>query len=392
MYKKSILFLSKILLLFAFYTIFLYHYSFALEDDSAPMTEEKLYGKCKSAYAEGNFSDASQYVGEFLSLYPESSYSGEILFMQAFLQPDIDESIEIYSSIIEKYPDSPWTAKSHFQLGQCYYLQGAYDRALNHYGKIIVSYTDDDSYWPARYWKCKSLIGKGGYEEAITALRSLEGNGSGGVGKDMILMSLGECYFGMKDYENAANSYKSLIESLPDSDRLPTAYLSLAKSYQSMEKLEEAKQSCQKLIESYPQSMELQQAQQILGSLRHETSDSRLQSPVSSLKVQPSASEPVDIPEEKPEPSAETKVEPESYFCIQVGAFSSKPVAEKLANQLRRKGYYVDVLDPFPGGKTLYRVRVGKFKTRSAELLETERKLRRQEKLPVDIIYNSPTS
>jgi cell division protein FtsN len=87
----------------------------------------------------------------------------------------------------------------------------------------------------------------------------------------------------------------------------------------------------------------------------------------------------------------ESSVEPESYFCIQVGAFSSKPVAEKLANQLRRKGYYVDVLDPFPGGKTLYRVRVGKFKTRSAQLLETERKLRRQEKLPVDIIYNLPT-
>jgi len=386
MYRKIISFLSSILLLTALYLFLTLPYSSsAIEDDSASVTAEELYGKCKSAYAEGNFADASQYVGEFLSLYPESSYSGEILLMQAFLQPDIDESIEMYSLIIEKHPDSPWAAKSHFQLGQCYYLQGEYNKALDHYGKIIVSYTDDDSYWPARYWKCKSLIGKGNYEEAIAALHSLESNGSEGVGKDMILMSLGESYFGMKDYENAANSYKSLIESLPDSDRLPTAYLSLAKSYQGMGKLEEVKQSCQKLIETYPQSMELQQARQILDSLRHETSDMRHQTSNSSLKVQPSVSVPVDT--KKPEPS----VEAESYFCIQVGAFSRKPVAEKLADRLRRKGYYVDVLDPFPGGKTLYRVRVGKFKTRSAELLETERKLRRQEKLPVDIIYNSPT-
>ena len=378
MYKKNISSIFDILLLAAFYLFsILPCSSAALENDSTPMTEETLYGKCKIAYAEGNFADASQYVGEFLSLYPESSYSGEILFMQAFLQPDIDESIEVYSSIIEKHPDSPWAARSHFQLGQCYYLQGEYDKALDHYGKIIVSYTDDDSYWPARYWKCRSLIATGDYENAMKALRSLEENAPEGIRKDMILMAVGECYFGMKDYENAANSYKSLIESLPDSDRLPTAYISLAKSYQSMGKLEEAKQSCQRLIESYSQSMELQQAQQILdfpSSARPE-----------SVEVQPSVSEPVDT--KKPEPS----VEPESYFCIQVGAFSSKSIAEKLANQLRRKGYYVDVLDPFPGGKTLYRVRVGKFRTRSAELLETERKLRRQEKLPVDIIHNSPT-
>jgi TolA-binding protein len=386
MYEKNLSFIFDILLSVAFSFFFILScFSSDLEEDSAPMTEETLYGKCKSAYAEGNFADASQYVGEFLSLYTESGYSGEILFMQAFLQPDIAESIEIYSSIIEKYPDSPWAAKSHFQFGQCYYLQGEYDKALDHYGKIIVSHTEDDSYWPARYWKCKSLIGKGDYEGAVIALRSLEGNGSEGVGKDMILMSLGECYFGMKDYENAVNSYKSLIESLPDSDRIPTAYLSLAKSYQSMGKLEEVKQSCQKLIEAYPQSMELQEARQIL--------DSPSSARPESVEVQSSVSEPVDIPEEKPEPSAETetKVEPESYFCIQVGAFSRKPVAEKLANQLRRKGYYVDVLDPFPGGKTLYRVRVGKFRTRSAELLKTAQKLRRQEKLPVDIIYNSPT-
>jgi TolA-binding protein len=297
MYKKNIAFLFNILLLAALCLFFILPSSSAtLEEDSAPMTEETLYGKCKSAYVEGNFADASQYVGEFLSLYPESSYSGEVLFMQAFLQPDIDESIEVYSSIMEKYPDSPWAARSHFQLGQCYYLQAEYDKALEHYGRIIVSYTDDDSYWPARYWKCKSLIGKGDYEGAATALRSLENNGSAGVGKDMILMSLGECHFSMKDYENAVNSYTSLIESLPDSDRLPAAYLSLAKSYQSMGKLEEAKQSCQKLIEAYPQSMELQQAQQILNSLRHETSDMRpqtsnssFQSEVSSLKSQVSS-------------------------------------------------------------------------------------------------------
>jgi outer membrane protein assembly factor BamD (BamD/ComL family) len=78
-------------------------HSFALfEGDIASTTEEELYLQCKDTYTAGKFGDAIQHIEKFLSLYSEGDHAGEILFMQAFLQPDIDTSMEMHRAIIEK--------------------------------------------------------------------------------------------------------------------------------------------------------------------------------------------------------------------------------------------------------------------------------------------------
>ncbi|MEC4686402.1 MAG: SPOR domain-containing protein [Nitrospirota bacterium] len=67
------------------------------------------------------------------------------------------------------------------------------------------------------------------------------------------------------------------------------------------------------------------------------------------------------------------------YYTIQVGAFRNKQQAEKLKNQLKRKGYSVKVTSAGKN-RTLYRVWVGRFKARkSAETAAI--KLTRAEKL-----------
>ncbi len=76
---------------------------------------------------------------------------------------------------------------------------------------------------------------------------------------------------------------------------------------------------------------------------------------------------------------AEVRKEASLYYTIQVGAFRNKLQAEKLKNQLKRKGYSVKVIS---AGKkrTIYRVWVGRFKARkSAETAAI--KLTRAEKL-----------
>ena len=342
-----------ILLLPAIYILIL---AFPALSEDAGATEAELYQQCKRFFSTGNFVEADRRIGRFRSLYPESEHDGEMLFMQAFLQPAIKVSMEINRLIIEKYPNSKWAAKSYFQLGQRYYLRGEYDKALDCYGKIIVSYSEDETYWPARYWKCKSLIAKGDYKDAMAALRSLEKSDSGEIGEDMILTAIGSCYLGMKDYEHAAAAYSSLIESMPDSQRIPSAYLLLAESQQSLGKRGEAKKLYQKIIESYPQSMEAQQAQKRLNS----------------------------IAAPQPKAAKTTPAKTGSYFTIQVGAFSSKRNADKLAGRLKKRGYSVNVIPPRSGSR-LHRVTVGKFRTKSGAL-KWARGFGKNEKLDTKVV------
>ena len=361
-------FLRLLFHVFCLILIFGFANAISAAEDSIPASAEDLYQKAKSSYTNGQFADASKCVEKFLSQYPDSDYIVEMLFMRAFLQPDIKASIGMYEALIEKYPETKWAAKSHFQLGQCFYLQGKYKEALDEYGWIIVFYPNEEVYWPARYWKCRSLMAKGEYEDAMTALRSLESGDSVNIDRELILMSIGGCYLGMKDYRGAEAAYRSFIDAMPDSQRVPSAYLLLGKSLQSQNKVEEAKKIYQKVAEDYLQSMEAYQAQRALNAL----------SPSKPVAAERDVQKTV-------EPAQKPPAKTESYFSIQVGAFTGKRNADKLAGNLRRKGYSVEVVRPIPGKSRLHKVRVGKFKTESGAA-DMARRLRKIEKVPTEVI------
>ena len=62
-----------------------------------------------------------------------------------------------------------------------------------------------------------------------------------------------------------------------------------------------------------------------------------------------------------------------SYYCVQVGSFSSERNAEKLSSEMKRRGYASAVSEGVLGGKTFYRVRIGRFSSR----MEAEGELKR---------------
>jgi TolA-binding protein len=358
---------------------------YASNESPTQETMESLFQKCKLEYTKGDYNTARLHIEQFMSLYPESSNADEILFMQTFLQPSIDASIKGYQKLIEKYPNSKFIAKAYFQLGQLYYFQNDYDKALEKFGRVIVSYSDDNVYWTTRYWRCKTLMAKGEYESAISSLNSLIESAFRELGKDTILMALGNCYTSMGDHEKARATYASIIESIPGSPWTPSAHILMAKSLQILGKAEEVKPLLQKLIEAYPDSLETQQAKDILNSLSPEKVEQV--KPVEKTVEETEESKPVIItPVEPPKTETTKQMDSGHYFSIQVGAFSSKNIADDLVNNLKNKGYYVEVLKSSTKKGDIYKVRVGKFKSRE-EATKVERDLKTKENLPTGIVY-----
>jgi cell division septation protein DedD len=88
---------------------------------------------------------------------------------------------------------------------------------------------------------------------------------------------------------------------------------------------------------------------------------------------------------EKKEEPAQIKQEPEGprsgLFYIQVGAYTDKASASKIAEKYKNMGLKTYVIDPFPTDRrTIYRVRVGGYTTRDeaeevkSNLMERENK------------------
>ncbi len=402
---KKLKFIDCSLYIFCFIGFFV-TFAYPTTLDNPTLAEESLYNECVKTYNEKNIDKTTQLIEEFISKYPNSQHSDEIYFIKAFLQKSINESIKIYKMIIEKYPKSKWAGRAHFQLGQAYYLQGKYSDSADHYGKILVYFTDDDEiYWPARYWRCKTLLARGDYNSAIYALESLKNSANKGVSDDVIMVSLGQCYIGTKEFAKAESIYRSLIESMPESEWIPTAYLFLAKSLQSQGKLEEARSYYLKLIGDYSKSMEAKQAREYLANIslpetvqkKDEVPNMQLESQFLKMTekktAQPESSPTAKNPEITPpfkvvwkDEAPEIKTRNENYYTIQVGAFSQKSSAENIANKLKRQKYDVQIIEPSSGDNIkLFKVRVGKFKTES-EAKKIAQKLNESEKLESRIV------
>jgi len=86
-----------------------------------------------------------------------------------------------------------------------------------------------------------------------------------------------------------------------------------------------------------------------------------------------------------PEPKAvAVEKQPTAGFSVQVGAFSEKSAAKKLADSLSARGYPV-YLAPTEGKPVSWRVRVGPVETRP-EAEKTARRLESAEKLPTWVL------
>jgi TolA-binding protein len=422
--KKSI-----IILFLSVAIISIIAYSSVAEDNYSLTNiskEDGLYQKCKSAYTAKNNAVANQSIKEFLNQYPQSNYLADISFMQAGVQSDANIAIGMYKDVINKYSSTKWAGKSNFQLAQLYYLQGKYNESSECYREVVVRFPDDESYWQARYWRCKSLLAKGDYDSAIYALNSLKEIGNKSIEPDAILLSLGECYMAKKEYDKAEVIFKSLIDNYQDSKWLPSANFLLASCFQSQGKSDEARATYRRIMEGYPQSIEAKQAKRQLDpsvALNQTLNDKTKVSPqleTPFLKASIAPSNPQNTSTQQPnaqvKPSSQDTAPPfqfqwkadetsnqtpkakspdksvstsksESSFSIQVGAFSKKDSAQALVNRLEKKNYTVEIISPKSGEKSLYKVRVVGFETRD-EATKASQKISAEEKIEKIIVLS----
>lgn len=61
------------------------------------------------------------------------------------------------------------------------------------------------------------------------------------------------------------------------------------------------------------------------------------------------------------------------FFTVQVGSFVTRANAIRLAQELQRRGYRVEVSEAMMGGKAFHRVRIGRFARRSEAETEARR-------------------
>ncbi len=165
-------------------------------------------------------------------------------------------------------------------------------------------------------------------EEGRQVLGRLVAEHSDSRWREQALLALGQSWEEAGRDDEALKSYKALLEN--SGSYFPQAQLKLGRVQMRLGLWQESRSTLNSLVRRAPQSPEAAAAQDLLG-------------------------------------------QGSFYYCVQVGAFSSESNAQRLASELKRRGYSPEISKAAPEGNTVFRVRLGRFNSRQ----EAEGELKR---------------
>ena len=156
---------------------------------------------------ERELKDYTQAVAEYRQLIetqPQSPWAAEALYRSGIIHAEqlshTEKAIELYQSLIKKYPPSSQTMMAHFQLGEIYRVLHRYDDALKAY-QTTIAYPKQDQYLAD------------GYKDSFA---------------DQAQFRIGRVHYEDQRYNDALAAFQEFIESQSYSPRLAAAYIYLA--------------------------------------------------------------------------------------------------------------------------------------------------------------------
>jgi tetratricopeptide (TPR) repeat protein len=146
-------------------------------------------------------------------------------------------------------------------------------------------------------------------------------NYPGSAIKPEIILGIADSYYLQKQYDRAEEYYKKVIGDFSGNGYSSIAYLKLGESQRKQGKWNEAQESFSIVVRDYPFSLEAETAKEYL---------------------------------QKEEP----------FYTIQIGVFSKKENAQRLAKILKEKRYDASLEKSYKKDRLVYKVNIGHFNTK----------------------------
>jgi tetratricopeptide (TPR) repeat protein len=180
---------------------------------------------------------------------PEDMYKKATELYQA---GKYQKAIQLFESILTKYPEHSLTRKTRYQLGNIYlYKLGQPEKALKYaqelYAQSPQGKYSRDALELLGYIYDKSL---NRCLDGVEAYRELIREYSSEIEAGKYQLAIAECYFRLSDYEQAITEYEVLVEQYPDTRDVTRAQFQIANSYALTEAYDKAIELYDMLLQS----------------------------------------------------------------------------------------------------------------------------------------------
>lgn len=170
----------------------------------------------------------SKAFNAYYTQYPEDDRAVHAYYYDAWAHYRMGKwraASDIFASLADKYPQSRYASEALFRAGDALFnmtnRSGAENKnqnfldAMVFYNRIIKGYPRSSHVDDALYNKAWCLINLDRKEEAVPVFERIVADHSDGTYGARSQFTLGDYYYGLKDYEKATESYQAFLERFP---------------------------------------------------------------------------------------------------------------------------------------------------------------------------------
>jgi tetratricopeptide (TPR) repeat protein len=290
----------------------------------------------------GDLTGAQNYLSK---TYGRDTESAEYLFLQGLTTFSGESSASHLKDFINRTADDTYVPDwARLILGKYYLAQGLYLTAR----KQLQSIPEGSPFWPeANYLAARCYLQAGEYEDAILEFNKIVDNPNRSAYANWAVLNTADAYYEIREYQEAERYYYSLLKPELEDDIYPLALLGMVETEKALNKSGDAERYYRTYEDRYKTGI-------TLADYQTNPNPDRQSSPPASTNRAP----------DKPERSG-------GRYYIQIGAFSVKENALKLAGLYRESGYDVYMETYIENGKEFYRILIGGYNSKQqAEFIQ----------------------
>lgn len=208
-----------------------------------------------------------------LRIYPFSRLREQAAYNIAYVYlntGNYDQAIEEFRSVISRYPGTEWAARSQYNIGDSFYNSGNFDAAINAYREVLENYPRSQYIIEAIDGIQFAQMSAGMDDTSTNTLEDFLDDNPTSTTADRLRFRQAENVFQAGDYDGAVREFRQYLRITNNSDLMPEAYFNMGDAYLRTDRSAEAAETFETLINDFPNSERAAPALAQLASVQFE--------------------------------------------------------------------------------------------------------------------------
>ncbi|MCC5942297.1 MAG: tetratricopeptide repeat protein [Balneolaceae bacterium] len=222
-----------------------------------PGGDYAMYQVANSHYRMNRNFEAVTQFRRLLRIYPFSRLREQAQYNIAYIYlntGNYDQAIEEFETVIRRFPGTEWAARSQYNIGDSYYNAGRFDEAIAAYNRVLEEYPRSQYIIEAIDGIQFAQLSAGGSDTSTDILEDFLADNPTSTTADRLRFRQAENVFQSGDYDGAVREFRQYLRITNNRNLMPEAYYNMADAYQRLGRKQEAAETYETLLNDFPES------------------------------------------------------------------------------------------------------------------------------------------